>query len=755
MSLSAHVSLEIEGVSDPLRVTRLRGEERLHAPFRFELRVLARPHGEGALSLDADQLLGAAARVQLADEPPRLLAGVVEQVEAEEEGYRIIVVPEIAVLSDVIDYRVFLDQDAVDIAKTLLSERGLEVEERLSARPEKRPQTVLAWEPVLDFVSRLLAEEGIVWWTEASDSARPGTDSTSRVVFAGGPSASAPIEGEETLPFGAGQAGGLDGEASVFGTEVRRVATVDRVTLSDFDFERPGVDPTASAGQGPLEYFEALAGARTSDVAARRAALRLDELAGHRVTLRGRTNSRRLAPGRTFELRGAAHPAENGKWLVVSLEHEGSDFGATSHSSSRTGADGNRRTGSGNPGAGGSGGAFYEATFVAIPADQAYRPARTRAPMPGGLQMGTVTGPAGTEIHTEPHGRIKTQLRWDRRGKEDDTASAWIRPVHPPMSGGFFLPRVGWEVLFGFGRAAADEPYQLGRLDNGVHVPAESLPGQKVRSAFGSRTTPGGGSQNLLRMDDAAGVEGFSLVASKNMNERTENDKLTSVTADETVVVGANHTEIVGIQQTVVVAGAQSLTVGGNRDMTTTGQFAIQAASESVSVGGVRKFQVGGDMSTSCASLTRTVGGAKAEVAIEEQNRHVTGPHTLVVGAGWAEVGGLSSSVSVLGASTLTAGGPIAIQTANYSLKASSITETYGAKTESAGGARVHEAKASLSLKVGGALSLKGSLVVFDAPDIKISAGGATIKLGGSTITIDGKLDTSGGSLVAGDETHS
>lgn len=725
MSLSAHITLEIEGISDPLRVTRFTGHEQLHASFRFELTVLARPHGDTPLSLDAEQLLGARAHITLEGEPPRHIAGVVDELHAEGEGFRVVVAPPVAALADVLDYRVFLDLDVVSIARALLSEHGIEMETRLGGLPAVRPQTVLAWEPVLDFLGRLLADEGIVWLAETSERAP-------RVVLMDGPSGVSPIDGEETLPFGAGHGGGLEGAASVFGTELRRALTVEKVTLSDFDFERPTVDPTASAGQGALERFEPLAGARTSDVAARRAAVRLDELAGHRLTLRGRSNSRRLAAGRRFKLRGAPHPAENGAWLVVSLEHEGRDFGAAGRDST----------------------ASYEVMFVAIPAEQAYRPPRAQAPMPGGLQMGTVTGPAGSEIHTEPHGRIKTRLRWDRRGRDDDTASAWIRPVQPPLSGGFFLPRVGWEVLFGFGRAAADEPYQLGRLDNGVHVPAESLPGQKVRSAFGSRTTPGGGSQNLLRMDDAAGVEGFSLVASKNMNERTENDKKTSVTADESVVVGANHAEIVGIQQTVVVAGAQSLTVGGNRDMTTTGQFAIQAASESVSVGGVRKFQVGGDMASTCASLSRTVGAAKAEVAIEEQNRHVTGAHTVVVGAGWAEIGGLSSAVSVLGASTLTVGGPLAVQTANYSLSASSLTETYGSKNEAAGGARIHDAEGSLTLSVGGALALKGSVAVFDAGSIKITAGGATIQLGGGTITIDGKLDTAGASLVTGDEKH-
>src|SRR6185369_15944190 len=106
-----------------------------------------------------------------------------------------------------------------------------------------------------------------------------------------------------------------------------------------------------------------------------------------------------------------------------------------------------------------------------------------------------------------------------------------------------------------------------------------------VRSAFGSRTTPGGGSQNLLRMDDAADVEGFAINASKDLNERTENDKGTTVAGSETVKVGGNHKEIVGIQQTIGVGGTQTLSVGGDRSMTTTGQLAILSASEVVSVG--------------------------------------------------------------------------------------------------------------------------------------------------------------------------
>ncbi|MFO0590464.1 MAG: type VI secretion system tip protein TssI/VgrG [Polyangiaceae bacterium] len=723
MSLSARTLLEIDGVSDPLRITRLSGEERVHAPFRFEVTVLSRSHGEAPLILDAESILGSPALLTLQGDPPRKIYGVVSEVHAEPEGYRVVLTPPIAALADVVDYRVFLGTDVVTIAKALLVERGIDVEERISHAPERRPQCVQAWESSLHFLSRILAEEGILWMCETEGH-------RALVVLSDDPTGRTPMEGDEHLPFGGGEVAGLIGAESVYGTTLRRAVATERVTLSDFHFQHPRADPTASAGKGSLEHYEPLAGALTAEVTARLAAVRLGERTRESLTLSGRSNCSRLAAGRTFVLQGAPHAAEDRTWLVIALRHDARDFGAAES------------------------GLSHEITFTAVPADKPYRPKRSAAPMAGGLQMGNVTGSTGSEIHTEPHGRVKARLRWDRRGSDDDGASTWIRPVQPPLSGGFFLPRVGWEVLFGFGRTAADEPYLLGRLDNGAHVPAASLPAEKVRSAFGSRTSPGGGSRNLLRMDDAAGIEGFSLVASKDLNERTENDKGTTIAADESVTVGGNHTEIVGIQSAVGVLGTQSITVGGNRDMTTTGQLAIQAASESVSIGGARKFQVGGDMTTKCASLTRTVGGMKTELAIEEQNRHVSGAHTVAVGGSWAEVGGLSSLVSVLGASTLTAGGPMAVQTANYSLSASTITETYGAKSESAGGVRTFSAESSFSLHAGGALLMKGAAAVFEAGSIEISASGTTIKLGGGTITIDGKLDTAGGSLVTGDEKH-
>src|SRR5262249_52468331 len=127
--------------------------------------------------------------------------------------------------------------------------------------------------------------------------------------------------------------------------------------------------------------------------------------------------------------------------------------------------------------------------------------------------------------------------------------------------GGFFLPRVGWEVLVAFQGGSADVPYLVGRLYNGAAPPPSGPPGKKRGSAFGPRTTPGGGSATRSQPDDTAGNEGMNFNASKDFNERTENHKNTSITANDTWTVGAARKLIVGQVLSIKVDASQSYTV--------------------------------------------------------------------------------------------------------------------------------------------------------------------------------------------------
>src|SRR5262249_6491047 len=89
----------------------------------------------------------------------------------------------------------------------------------------------------------------------------------------------------------------------------------------------------------------------------------------------------------------------------------------------------------------------YINRFECIPTSQVFRPTmRTRRPRILGVQTAQVVGPRGEEVHTDPHGRVKIQFPWDRKGKEDENSSCWVR-VAQHLAGvgwGFcFVPRIG------------------------------------------------------------------------------------------------------------------------------------------------------------------------------------------------------------------------------------------------------------------------------------------------------------------------
>jgi type VI secretion system secreted protein VgrG len=315
-----------------------------------------------------------------------------------------------------------------------------------------------------------------------------------------------------------------------------------------------------------------------------------------------------------------------------------------------------------------------------------------------------------------------------------------------------FLPRVGWEVLVGFSGTSADMPFVMARLDNGAAPPAEGLPRQKVRSAFGSRTTPGGGSANVLRTDDATGQEEMLLNASSDYNERTETDKTVSVKATDTHTIGANRTTIVGVNLAVQVDAAQSTSVGGSRSVAAGGTMATQAGSESIAVGGARIFDVGGDSSTDVSgSLTRLVGAVKAETAIAEHNRHVNGTATLLAGGTWNEIGGVVSAAGVAAAHTRLIGGPINVRAPKYTLKATGLAEQFASHSVTAGGFVANRFKAAGALSVGGSATMKGSKVIFNAKGrLTITGGGLTVEMTPGSVTVKGELNCKVDTKVTG-----
>jgi type VI secretion system secreted protein VgrG len=723
MALDRVARIAVDGFSGRLRVGSALCDDRLHEPFAVRVSAEVVEDTRAPAPIDLDTLVGCPAHVALAlgDGNERSVHGVVEDVEQRYGELALTVVPRIAPLVDAVDHQVFLQKDAVAIAREVLQDHGLDVAVRVTRTLPVRAQCVQAFESDLAFVSRILADDGIAWFVEHAS----GEDV---VVFADSAAAYAPIAGDDVLPFVS--EGGLLGLECVSNVRLTQATVRDAVRLRDYDFEHPLVDQRveAAAGPGAIPLLEVPGGYRDPALGRAVAALRLEEARARQLVLRGATSCRRFAVGRTFAIEGAPRADVNRRWLLIEVRWEARD-GTAAAAEPR-----------------------YQAEFVAVPVETPYRPVRARAPTMGGVQTATVTGPADAEIHTNAHGQVTSLLRWDRRRPRDERSSAWIRPLQPQTSGAMFLPRTGWEVLLGFSGASADMPYVLGRLDNGAAPPAEGLPGRKVRSALGSRTTPGGGSANVLRMDDAAGQEDMLLNASSDYNERTESDKTVFVKATDAHTIGADRTHIVGLACEVAVDAEQSTSVGASRSVNVGGAMVFGLGSESVMVGGVRLFDIGGDYSTDVTgSLTRAVGAAKLETAIAAHNRHVNGAATVLVGGSWNEVGGVASAVGVAGAHVRAIGGPINVRAPNCAIEATALEESFGAYTASAGGFVQDKFKGAVALSADGSASMKGSKIIVNAKaSLTIEAAGMTIRLTPSSIDVKGPFDSGVDTKVTG-----
>ncbi|WP_437733577.1 type VI secretion system Vgr family protein [Sorangium sp. So ce1335] len=717
MALAQVFQVSVEGLTEALRVARLLGRERLNAPFSFEITcALSDPSSE----TDPLSLITAPARLTWHGHSgrERSVDAVVDAAEVQPGLWVLTLVPRAAACMDAVDHRVFVDLDATAIARALLEEHGIALDLRVGRAPPKRGQCIQQFEGDLEFMTRLLAEEGITWFLDPAGDTCILTDG-----IAGHPE----VEGG---PLPVREEAGMEAGESVYRVRLVERVAIEEVALRDYNFEKPMLDQGVSAGAGARRVYDYPGGYLDPATGQRAAELRLEEARACRRVLHGETNARGLFAGAVLTLKGGEREDLDGRWLLVEVVHEGHEREA------------NERP--------------YAARFTAIPADIAYRPERSRAPRLGGVQTAVVAGPRGAELHTEEHGRVRVKHRWDRRAPDDGTSSAWTRVGQPATSGALFLPRVGWEVLVGFSGKDGDAPVVLGRLYNRAAPPPAALPREKVVSALGTLTTPGGGGRNRIATDDTAGNEGMMFEASSDFNERTENDKVTAVKADDTWAVGGARKLIVGHVFEQSVTGAQRYSVGGSRTVEAGAQISLSAASESIAIAALRGVRTGGDHTTACATFTRIVGGGEAQAAIEHQQRVVKGGSLVVNGGGWSSASASNASVDVGGVSTLQIAGAKSVACAEYTLTAKGLlSETYPSRKVTAGGAITETFTAAGSYTVGGDATIEGADVSIESSGtLTLKAGGVVVKMSPGKIVISGRFKGDVGSVESGTQKH-
>ncbi|MCG2595105.1 type VI secretion system tip protein VgrG [Ramlibacter sp. XY19] len=364
-----------------------------------------------------------------------------------------------------------------------------------------------------NFVARLMEQEGIYWFVEHEN----GKHS---VTLVDSSSAHEPYPGYDEVRFDREDRSRQELLSTWQG---RHEIQPDRYVVDDYDPLKPRTTLQASAARqarhsmGSFEFFDWPAEYEKPSEGESYARIRIGELDTQAQTFAGSGNVRGFQPGCSFTL--ARHPVEtfNGKQLVV-----GAVYSAT----------GNAET------SGASAGFDFSCSITAIPFNTQYRPPRiTPKPVAQGPQTATVVGPAGEEIYTDEHGRIKVQFRWDRYGTADQNASCWIRVSQAWAGNGYgaiALPRLGQEVIVEFLEGDPDSPIVTGSVYNGENKPPYKLPAEKTRWGLKSRSSKGGGAGNFneLRFEDKMGSEEVYLHAEKDQTLYTRK-KRTEFVGDE------------------------------------------------------------------------------------------------------------------------------------------------------------------------------------------------------------------------------
>src|SRR6185295_2765624 len=129
------------------------------------------------------------------------------------------------------DCRTFQEKSVPDVVKKVLADGGIpegDQEHKLSGSYPSRVYTVQYRESDLDFIARILSEEGIYFGVRFED----GSD---KVIFGDDPAGFGEIEGEATLSF-ANTFGFVAEKPCVMWVKQRHEVQPDKVFIRDYDF---------------------------------------------------------------------------------------------------------------------------------------------------------------------------------------------------------------------------------------------------------------------------------------------------------------------------------------------------------------------------------------------------------------------------------------------------------------------------------------------------------------------------------------
>lgn len=724
---------------DVLLIRAMSGHEELGKLFEYQLELVSE-----TTDADFNELVGNTVTVslQLPDESLRYFNGYVSRfaqtgISGHTANYQATVVPWFWFLTRTYDCRIFQNMKVPDIIKDVFREAGYtDFEDTLSGTYRDWVNCVQYRESDFNFINRLMEQEGIYYFFKHEEDKHI-------LVLADGYSSHEVVEGHDEVAYHPPTSAMVTDEQHLFTWEVTQQLQPGTFVHQDYDFTAPKKDLLAKSNKKrdhakadlevfdyPGEYTEFSDGDYYSRV-------RLEEMQARHLRANSQGDVRGLYVGGLFSLIDHPRADQNCEYLIVSASYE---------------------LEAGDYGSGGGGTQVYSCDINVIDAQEPYRSLRTTPkPLVQGPQTAVVVGPAGEEIWTDEHGRVKVQFHWDRYGEANENSSCWIRvsQVHAGKGfGGIDVPRIGEEVIVSFLEGDPDRPIITGRVYNGDNKPPNGLPGAAMISGMKTNSTPGGGGDNTFMLDDTAGNELIRIHGQFDMDTTIDNDlrehvlnnRSRDVAVDETISIGNNRTKDVGVDQsesigsnkTISVGADHTEDIGANMKLTVGANQTIDVGSsktETVSIntaetiGVAKELTIGGAYQVTVgAAMNETVGAAKAEEigAVKSVNvganssENVGGNKSVNAGGNISESAGKDVSVSAGKKMSYTAGDDYAVTGGKKGVIsiADQLSITCG--------------KASIVLKKDGTITIQGK-------DITIKGSGEINAKASKDITMKGK----------------
>jgi len=526
---------------DACVVVAFSGSDHISDVYRYRLTLQAKDR-----IIRADDIIGVAVMLELVrDESPRFFHGVVDRwIDAgmDAEGtacYQLDIVPRMALLEHARHNRIFENVSAVDIVRQLLADSGEKVDCGRLQNYAQREICTQFDETDLQFVNRLLAEEGLAYFFRHEREQYV-------CVLVDAPSGFGVAQPErcQYIPT----LSGLQYDAVTDWRQLVKVGSKEFVSV-DYNEYSPAAPLVVTAdsrggsargrygesqrfGQHYFRRESASARQIDTDVVSRQIVRWQAGFTAEAGRIEGASNIAGLKAGLRLNVE---HPRPTStadgevSILIIGIHHDA--------------ADGNAQT------------TYYRNTFVAVDADAGYLPCcfPLRPQISGSHSAKVVeTKDPATEGAL---GEVRVKFPW-----EPNQASCWARVAQLYAGdrwGSYFIPEPGQEVLVEFLNGDPDRPVVVGALYNRDH----KLP-PYTRTQSGIRTRSK--NFNELRFDDREGSEEVFFQAGKDHNYRINNDETGTVANNRHVTIrnGNDNINVCNGNQSTDVAGNITITAG-------------------------------------------------------------------------------------------------------------------------------------------------------------------------------------------------